>query len=64
MAKKGNGSRQQVGVRLSSDAVALLEALQAFYTERAGVPQALSQSDTVEMGLRDLAKLHKLKGAK
>ncbi len=62
MAKKTatNDVRQQVGIRLFPEELSTLAALQAFYTERAGLTRKLSQSDAVEIGLRELAKLHKI----
>jgi hypothetical protein len=57
--------RQQVGVRLSTDAVELLELLQVFYGRRAGLTLPVSQSQAVETMLRETAKregLLKLKG--
>jgi len=57
-------SRQQLGVRLPEDTMQLLEALQAFYAQRAGLSTPLSQSDAVDAILREIAKTYKLKGGK
>jgi len=57
-------SRQQLGVRLPEDTTQLLEALQAFYAQRAGLSTPLSQSDAVDVILREIAKTYKLKGGK
>jgi hypothetical protein len=62
--KTSNGTRQQIGVRLSSDDVSLLSALQQFYADRAGLSAPLSQSDAVGIMLRETAKTHKLKGGR
>lgn len=62
MPKKTNGERQQLGVRVSEDALTSLEHLQEFYAERAGLSEPLSQSDTVDIALRELAKTYKLTG--
>lgn len=64
MAKKPTSTRQQLGVRLSDDAMLLLEALQTFYAQRAGLSTPLSQSDTVDVMVRETAKAYKLKGGK
>lgn len=64
MPKTAKPARQQIGVRLSEDAVLLLASLQAYYAQRGGLLEPLSQSDAVELGLRELAKTYKLKGLK
>ena len=53
--------RTQIGVRLSDEAVSILAALQEHYAARAGLPEALSQSQAVEIMLRDTAKREGLK---
>ena len=53
--------RTQIGVRLSSEAVAILAALQEYYAARAGLTGALSQSQAVEIMLRETAKREGLK---
>ena len=53
--------RTQIGVRLSDEAVAILTALQEHYGARAGLAEALSQSQAVEIMLRDTAKREGLK---
>jgi hypothetical protein len=63
MPKKPANTREQVGARLDSDARASLEALQAHYAARAGVAK-MSQSDALEIGLRELAQKYKLNGRK
>ena len=46
----------QIGPRLSDEALAILAALQRFYGERAGLLQPMSQSQALEIVLRDVAK--------
>ena len=53
--------RTQIGVRLSSEAVALLTALQEHYAARAWLTEAVSQSQAVEIVLRETAKREGLK---
>ncbi len=57
--------RTQIGVRLSKEAVALLAALQEHYAARAGLTVPVSQSQAVEIMLRETAKREglKVKGA-
>src|SRR6266550_1185481 len=53
--------RTQIGVRLSKDAVSILTALQKHYAARAGLTEAVSQSQAVEIMLRETAKREGLK---
>ncbi len=57
--------RTQIGVRLSDDAVSILTALQEHYAARAGLTVPVSQSQAVEIMLRETAKREglKVKGA-
>jgi hypothetical protein len=45
--------RQQIGVRLSAEAVAHLATLQTHYAQRGGLIAPVSQSQTVEIVLRE-----------
>jgi hypothetical protein len=53
--------RTQIGVRLSKEAVSILTALQKHYAARAGLTEAVSQSQAVEIMLRETAKREGLK---
>ena len=53
--------RTQIGVRLSKEAVGLLAALQEHYAARAGLTVPVSQSQAVEIMLREAAKREGLK---
>lgn len=53
--------RAQIGVRLSKEAVSILTALQRHYAARAGLTKAVSQSEAVEIMLRETAKREGLK---
>ena len=53
--------RTQIGVRLSKEAVALLAAMQEHYAARAGLMVPVSQSQAVEIMLRETAKREGLK---
>jgi hypothetical protein len=57
--------RTQIGVRLSREAVVLLAALQEHYGARAGLTVPVSQSQAVEIMLRETVKREglKVKGA-
>jgi len=57
--------RTQIGVRLSSEAVAILAALREHYAARASLTVPVSQSQAVEIMLRETAKREgvKVKGA-
>jgi urease gamma subunit len=57
--------RTQIGVRLSDEAVSILAALQEHYAARAGLTVPVSQSQAVEIMLRETAKREglKVKGA-
>lgn len=56
--------RTQVGPRLTPESLTLLEAIQRFYGERAGLSEAVSQSQAIEIMLRETAQRLKIKGAK
>jgi len=61
MAQKGampksNSNRQQIGVRLYDDAIKLLSKLQQHYANKAGLREAISQSDAVDRMIKDTAK--------
>jgi len=53
--------RTQIGVRLSREAVSILTALQKHYAARAGLTKEVSQSEAVEIMLRETAKREGLK---
>jgi len=53
---KSNGTRQQIGVRLYNDAIKLLAKLQQHYADKAGLREAISQSDAVDRMIRDTSK--------
>ena len=53
--------RTQIGVRLSREAVSILTALQKHYAARAGLTKAVSQSEAVEIMLRETARREALK---
>lgn len=61
MPRNTSNERKQIGVRLSPDAVELLAKLQAHYTKRAGLVLPISQSETVEIVLREAAERAKIK---
>jgi len=58
--------RVQIGPRLTPEALEILAALQQHYATRAGLPEPLSQSQALEIALRETAKHEglKLKAAK
>ena len=58
--------RVQIGPRLTADAIEILAALQRHYAARSGLPDPLSQSQALEIALRETAKREgvKLKAAK
>lgn len=56
-----NRERTQIGVRLSKEAVSILTALQRHYAARAGLTKAVSQSEAVEIMLRETARREALK---
>ena len=60
-ARRMARDRTQIGVRLSKEAVALLAALQEHYAARAGLTVPISQSQAVEIVLREAAKREGLK---
>ncbi len=66
MSKKQADDRQQIGVRLTSEAIEALELLQLHYARQAGLNLPFSQSETVDKMLRDVAKREglRLKGRK
>lgn len=64
MPKPTAPPREQLGVRLSPDALALLGALRAHYGELAGLQAPFSQSDAIERMIREAAKRASLKGGK
>ena len=53
--------RTQIGVRLSKEAVSILTVMQRHYAARAGLTKAVSQSEAVEIMLRETAKREGLK---
>ena len=53
--------RTQIGPRLTADAIELLAALQRHYGARAGLTEPLSQSQALEIALRETAKREGLK---
>jgi hypothetical protein len=56
----------QIGPRVTDEALAILSALQAYYAKRAGLTNPVSQSQALEIVLREAAKREglKLKGVK
>ena len=58
--------RVQIGPRLTAEAIEILAALQRHYAGRSGLPDPLSQSQALEIALRETAKREglKLKAAK
>lgn len=52
--------RTQIGVRLSDEAVSILSALEEHYAAPTGLTKPLSQSQAIEMMLRETAKREEL----
>lgn len=59
--KPNNGSRTQIGVRLSSETVDQLAELQLAYAKRAGLILPVSQSEAVAIALREAAERFNIK---
>jgi len=53
--------RTQIGPRLTTEAIEILAALQRHYAARSGLPDPLSQSQALEIALREAAKHEGLK---
>ncbi len=53
---------RQLNVRLPNDAFRNLRTLQRFYARRAGLNDALSQAQAIELALRDAARAAKEDG--
>lgn len=53
--------RIQIGPRLTAEAVAILSGLQRHYAARAGLLEPMSQSQALEIALRETAKREGLK---
>ncbi len=64
MAKTKLPDRQQLGVRVSPESVELLELLQVHYGHRAGLTLPVSQSQAVEIMIRETAQRENLKQKK
>jgi hypothetical protein len=61
MPKKLKDERQQIGVRLTPEAVEALELLRLHYAHEAGLNLPFSQSETVDKLLRETARREGLK---
>lgn len=60
--KPSTATREQLGVRVSSEALTMLDTLRARYAELAGLQAPFSQSAAVERMIRETAKREGVSG--